>query len=57
MDLKVMPKSNKGHKFILCIMDEVANYLITVPVYHSMSEKIGNAFIEMWYQNIVYQTI
>ena len=26
MDLKVMPKSNKGHKFILCIIDEVTNF-------------------------------
>ena len=23
MDLKVMPRSTKGHKFILCIIDEV----------------------------------
>ena len=30
MDLKVMPRSQKGHKFILCIIDEVTNYLITV---------------------------
>ena len=29
MDLKVMPRSHKGHKFILCITDEVTNYLIT----------------------------
>ena len=34
MDLKVMPTSHKGHKFILCIIDEVTNYLITVPTYH-----------------------
>ena len=33
MDLKVMPRSHKGHKFILCIIDEVANYLITVSIY------------------------
>ena len=33
MDLKVMPKSQKGHKFILCIIDEMMNYLITVPIY------------------------
>ena len=33
MDLKVMPRSSKGHKFILCIIDEVTNYLITVPMY------------------------
>ena len=35
MDLKVMPRSGKGHKFILCILDEVTNYLITVPIYQS----------------------
>ena len=29
MDLKVMPRSQKGHRFILCIIDEVTNYLIT----------------------------
>ena len=46
MDLKVMPKSYKGHKFILCIIDEVTNYLITVPIYHSRWEEIGNAIIE-----------
>ena len=34
MDLKAMPRSGKGHKFILCIIDEVMNYLITVPIYH-----------------------
>ena len=46
MDLKVMPQSNKGHKFILCIIDEVTNYLITVPVYQSKAEEIGDALIE-----------
>ena len=46
MDLKVMPKSYKGHKFILCIIHEVTNYLITVPIYHSRSEEIGDAIIE-----------
>ena len=33
MNLKVMPQSGKGHKFILCVIDEVTNYLITVPIY------------------------
>ena len=46
MDLKVMPKSSKGHKFILCIMDKVTNYLITVPLYQSKAEEIGEALIE-----------
>ena len=41
MGLKVMPRSHKGHKFILCITDEVTNYLITVPIYQAKSEEIG----------------
>ena len=43
MDLKVMPRSYKGHKCILCIIEEVTNYLITVPKQQSRSEEIGNA--------------
>ena len=46
MDLKVMPKSYKGHKFILCIIDEVTIYLITMPIYHSKLEEIGNALMK-----------
>ena len=46
MDLKVMPRSLKRHKFILCVIYEVANYLITVPIYQSKSEEIGEALIE-----------
>ena len=38
MDLKVMPRSHKGHKFILCIIDEATIYLITVPIYQARSE-------------------
>ena len=41
-----MPKSCKGHKFILCIIDEVTNYLITVTIHHFKSEEIGDALIE-----------
>ena len=46
MDLKVMPRSQKGHKFILCIIDKMKNYLITVPIHHSRSEEVGEALIE-----------
>ena len=46
MDLKVMPRSQKGHKFILCIIDEMTNYLITVPILRSRSEEVGKALIE-----------
>ena len=46
MDLKVMPRSSKGHKFILCIIDQVTNYLITVPMYQSKVEEVEEALIE-----------
>ena len=36
----------KGHKYILCIIDEVTNYLIMVPIYQSKAEEIGDALIE-----------
>ena len=38
-----MTRSTKGHEYILCIIDEVTNYLITVPIYQSKSEEIGGA--------------
>ena len=41
-----MPRSQKGHKFILCIIDKMTNYLITVPIHHSRSEEVGEALIE-----------
>ena len=41
-----MPRSHKGHKYILCITDEVTNYLITIPIHQSISEEIGDALIE-----------
>ena len=46
MDLKVMPKSQKGHKYILCIIDEVTNYLITVPIFQARSEEVGEAILQ-----------
>ena len=46
MDLKVMLRSQKGHKFILCITGKMINYLITVPIYLSRSEEVGEALIE-----------
>ena len=46
MDLKVIPKSYRGHKYILCIIDEATNYLITVPIHQAKSEEVGEALIE-----------
>ena len=41
-----MPRSYKGHMYILCIIDEVMNYLITVLIHQSRLEEIGNVLIE-----------
>ena len=46
MDLKVMPRSQKGHWYILCMIDEMTNYLITTPLYLARSEEVGEALIE-----------
>ena len=46
IDLKVMPHSTKGHRFILYAIDEVTNYLIRVPIYQSKAEEIGDALLE-----------
>ena len=46
MDLKVMPRLHKGHRYILCIIDEVTNFLITVPFFQARSEEMGEALLE-----------
>ena len=46
MDLKVMPKLHKAHRYILCIIDEVANYLITVPIFQAKSDEVGEAILK-----------
>ena len=45
MDIKVMPSSQKGNWYILCIIDEVTNYLVTAPLYQARSE-VGEILIE-----------
>ena len=46
MDLKVMPRSHKGDRYIICIIDEVTNYLVTVPIFQARSEAMGEALLE-----------
>ena len=46
MVLKVIPRSHMGHKFISCIIDEVTDYLIIIPIYQPRSEVIGEALID-----------
>ena len=46
MDLKMMPRLQKGHWFIFCIIDEMTNYLITAPLYQARSEEVREVLIE-----------
>ena len=41
-----MRRQNKGHKYILYIIGEVMNCLLTIPIYQSRSEETGYALIE-----------
>ena len=41
-----MSKSQKGHKYVLCVIDEVTNFLITVPIFQARSEEVGAALLE-----------
>ena len=45
-DLKVMPKLQKIHQYVLCIIDEMTNYLNTAPLYQARSEGVGEALTE-----------
>ena len=45
MDLKVMPRSYKGDRYILCIIVEVINDIITAPVKQAKLEEVGDALI------------
>ena len=46
-----MPRSYKDHKYILCIIDEVTNYVIMISIHQSRSEEIGNALTE----NVIFK--
>ena len=46
LDLKAMARLLIGNYYILCIIDEVTNYLITIPIHQAKSEEIGDALIE-----------
>ena len=46
MDLKVMPKLQKGHKYVLCVIDEMTNFLITVLIFQAKSEEVREAPLE-----------
>ena len=41
-----MPISYRGHRFIFCIIDELTNYIITIPIQQAKSEEIGDVIME-----------
>ena len=55
MDLKVLPKSYKGD--ILCVINEVTNFIITAPVKQAKSEEMGEILINSVFLSIVFQII
>ena len=57
MDLKVMPRSYKGHKYILCIIDEVTNYLIMISIHQAKSEDIGRCTNKKCYNKILHTRV
>ena len=57
MDLKVMPRFHKGHKFILCIIDEVTNYLIAVLIYQARSDQIRGSSHRQHYNQVLHSRV
>ena len=49
-----MPKLYKGHRYILCVIDEVTNFLITVPIFQARSEEVGEALLEHVITKLLY---
>ena len=46
MELKIMPWSYKGHEFILVVIDEVTNFMVTIIIYEARLEEIGDTLNE-----------
>ena len=46
MGLKVMSSFYRGLIFILVVIDEVTNIMVTIPIHQSRSEEIGDTLIE-----------
>ena len=41
-----MPKSYRGHKFVLCVINEMTNYLIIMPIHQARSEEMADSLID-----------
>ena len=53
IDLKVIPRSCRGDRYILCIIDEVTNYIKTSPIKQCKLEDVGEALINSVSLNIM----
>ena len=52
-----MQRSQKGHCCILCVIDEVTNYLIIASIYQAKSEEIGDVLKENVLTSLEHQSI
>ena len=57
MDLKVMPRLHKGHRYILCIIDKVTNYLVTISIFQAKSVEVGEVLLEHVITKYTYHDI
>ena len=52
MDVKIMPRLHQGHGYILCIIDEVTNFLVTVPIFQAKSELLQHVITKKLHTRI-----
>ena len=48
MDIKHMPKSSKGYNFLLIILCEITNFLVTHPMKRVSAEEVCNILIDYY---------
>ena len=46
MDLYMVPRYHKGHRFISVVIGEVTTFMVATPIHQSQSENIGDALLE-----------
>ena len=46
MDIKYMPKSTKGYNYMLIILCEITNFLVTIPIKQATAPEVCKALIE-----------
>ena len=49
-----MPRSQKGQRYILCIIDEVTNILVTVPIFQARFRGNRGSINRKYYNKVLY---